>query len=225
VYSRPVTVIPTNRPMIRERWALRVFRTAERKWSAIVDSIEKVHGEGRPILVGKRSIEASESLAERLRARGLDHQVLNALHDAEEAELIAFAGGRGKITVATNMAGRGTDIILDDESRVAGGLHVIMTEMHTAKRIDRQFMGRAGRQGDPGSSQTFVSLEDELVRLSAPRLADSVRARMRGEEAPGDRLARLIYRVAQRRAEARARRNRASVLRQDDWIDKHLPGG
>jgi preprotein translocase subunit SecA len=224
VYARPVTVIPTNRPMIREKWPLRVFRTAERKWSAIVDSIEEVHGKGRPILVGTRSIEASEFLAERLRSRGLEHQVLNALHDAEEADLIAFAGRRSKITVATNMAGRGTDIILDDETREAGGLHVILTEMHTAKRIDRQFMGRAGRQGDPGSSQTFVSLEDELVRLYAPRLTDSVRAHIRGEEATGDRFARVLFRVAQRRAEARARRNRSSVLRQDDWIDKHLPG-
>lgn len=225
VYQRPVTVIPTNRPMIREQWPRRVFRTSESKWAAIVSSIEKIHAEGRPVLVGTPSIEASEILSEKLTARGLPFQVLNALHDSEEADLISTAGRSGRITVATNMAGRGTDIILDDRAREAGGLHVILTEMHTAKRIDRQFMGRSGRQGDPGSSQFFVALDDELVKLYAPRLADSVKARTRAEEITGDRLATGLFRLAQRRAEGRARRNRAAVLRQDDWIDKHLPGG
>ena len=224
VYARPVTVIPTNRPMIREQWPTRVFRSAEAKWAAIVESIERVHADRRPQLIGTRSIEASELLSRRLAARGLVHQVLNALHDAEEADLIADAGHVGRITVATNMAGRGTDIILDDEAREAGGLHVVLTEMHTAKRIDRQFVGRAGRQGDPGSAQFFVSLEDELVRLYAPRLAEAARGRTRSQELTGDRLVTGLFRFAQRRAEARARRNRAAVLRQDDWIDKHLPG-
>jgi len=230
VYGRPVVVIPTNRPLIREQRPMRIFRTAETKWNAIVDSIAELHGAGRPVLVGTRSIGASEFLAEKLANRGLAHVVLNALHDKEEAQLIAGAGhGRSPgrepaITVATNMAGRGTDIELDAAAREAGGLHVILTEMHGAKRIDRQFIGRAGRQGDPGSAQIFVSLEDELVRQHAKRLAAAA-ARSSGEEEltgrPG--LARL-FRMAQRRSEGYARRGREAVLRQDDWMEKYLPG-
>jgi len=128
------------------------------------------------------------------------------------------------ITVATNMAGRGTDIKLDEAAARAGGLHVILTEMHSAKRIDRQFIGRAGRQGDPGSAQIFVSLEDELVKQQAPGLAGTVAARPGGEERNGA-FAERVFQIAQQRAQARDRRNRASVMRQDDWIDKYLPGG
>ncbi|MCC6677132.1 MAG: hypothetical protein IT436_08305 [Phycisphaerales bacterium] len=230
VYSRPVTVIPTNRPVARNQWPMRVFLTAESKWRAIVDSIAEVHALGRPQLVGTRSIAASELLARLLDERGLPHRVLNANFDKEEADLIAQAGFAGAITVATNMAGRGTDIKPDQRSIAAGGLHVILTEMHGAKRIDRQFIGRAGRQGDPGSAQTFVSLEDELVakharrltafllrtgRLSAPGLTG---------ELSGAGAAARLFRLAQRRSESRDRGNRSQVLRQDDWIDKHLPG-
>ncbi len=230
VYSRPVTIIPTNKPVIRERWPTLVFKTAEAKWNAIAQSIADLHAKGRPVLVGTRSIEASEHLSQRLHARGLDHRVLNANFDKEEATMIADAGhGRtdtreAAITVATNMAGRGTDIVLDEASRAAGGLHVILTEMHTAKRIDRQFIGRAGRQGDPGSSQVFVSLEDELLRLYARRLAGSAMRTMRGEVGHATPPMLAMLRHAQRSAEARARRSRAMVLKQDDWIDKYLPG-
>ncbi len=224
VYGRRVLTIPTNRPMIREQRPNRVFRAAELKWSAVVESIEKLSRQGRPILVGTRSIEASEHLSARLSARGLMHRVLNANFDKEEAELIAQAGRAGAITVATNMAGRGTDIKLDDDARNAGGLHVLLTEMHGAKRIDRQFIGRAGRQGDPGSAQIFVSLEDELVRHNAPRLARWVRGKSRGEELEPGRMTLGLFRLAQRRAEARARRGRTGVMRQDDWIEKYLPG-
>jgi preprotein translocase subunit SecA len=244
VYSRPVTVIPTNKPVIRERWPLRVFREARDKWSAIAASIEEVHASGRPILVGTRSIVASELLARLLTQRGLPHQVLNANFDKDEADLIAGAGhgswlntpSRGNevgtkdrpeqasITVATNMAGRGTDIKLDEPARLAGGLHVILTEMHGAKRIDRQFIGRAGRQGDPGSSQVFVSLEDDLPLKFAPLLNRFLRERAAGAELKDTRLAARIFRLAQSRSEGKDRRNRAGVLRQDDWIDKFLPG-
>lgn len=236
VYNRAVLVIPTHRPIAREAWPTRAFRTREGKWNAIVNSIEQVHATRRPILVGTRSIEASEFLSERLTARGLNHRVLNANFDKDEAELIAHAGKRGAITVATNMAGRGTDIKLDLESRQVGGLHVLLTEMHAAKRVDRQFIGRAGRQGDPGSAQLCVSLEDEVVRLYARRLS-RVFARTIGlagvtsdaatDELTGSTRVRAIamFRLAQRAAEARARRQRGDVLRQDDWIDKHLPGG
>jgi len=226
VYSRPVTVIPTNKPVIREEWPTRTFRTADARWSAVIESIQRVHESGRPVLVGSRSIEASEILARRLEARGLPHRVLNANFDKEEADLISTAGRHGAITVATNMAGRGTDIKPDPRAIKAGGLHVILTEMHSAKRIDRQFIGRAGRQGDPGSSQMFVSLEDELVRHNAAKLAQLVRRQGGPLELVGARRREtiMLFRTAQRRAEVRARRSRAEVLKQDDWIEKHLPG-
>ncbi len=225
VYSRPVTLIPTNRPLIRAHRPTRVFRTPEAKWAAIVESIERVHREGRAVLIGTRSIAASEHLAGLLTARALPHRVLNANFDKEEADLIAQAGRAGAITVATNMAGRGTDILLDARSRAAGGLHVVLTEMHGAQRIDRQFIGRAGRQGDPGSGQIFVSLRDELVSRHTPHLARWLAVRTGGgDELSDPRLARLLFRLAQRRSEARDRRNRGSVLRHDDWIEKHLPG-
>ncbi|MBL8763904.1 MAG: translocase [Phycisphaerae bacterium] len=226
VYNRPIAIIPTNRPVIREAWPTRVFRTAEGKWNAIAVSIGQLHAQLRPVLVGTRSIQASEQLSAMLAARGLPHRVLNANHDKEEAELIVSAGAPGVITVATNMAGRGTDIRLTQDARRAGGLHVLLTEVHGAKRIDRQFIGRSGRQGDPGSSQIFVSLEDELVRLHAPRLAALLSARTGADELSGRllRLGVLLARHAQRRSEARDRWMRAEVLRQDDWTEKYLPG-
>jgi preprotein translocase subunit SecA len=230
VYARPVIVVPTNRPVIRAQWPTRVFRTQEAKWNAIAQSIEDLHTAGRPALVGTRSIFASEHLSQKLQARSLPHRVLNANFDKEEAEMIAGAGrgggGMASITVATNMAGRGTDIKPDEPALLVGGLHVVLTEMHTAKRIDRQFIGRAGRQGDAGSAQIFVSLEDELPRLYARRLAEAVKATSHAEELSGRlrALAVRLFRLAQRRAEARARRGRSDVLKQDDWIEKHLPG-
>ncbi len=226
VYQRPVTVIPTNRPLIRERWPTRVFRTAEARWTAVVDSIQELHRQRRPILVGTRSIEASEHLASRLTARGLLHRVLNASFDKDEADIVSQAGKHSTITVATNMAGRGTDIKLDREARENGGLHVVLTEMHSALRIDRQFIGRAGRQGDPGSAQLFVSLDDELVRHQTPNLLGYLRALAGSDEVGGTARpqAAAIFRLAQRRAEARGRRMRADVLRHDDWVEKHMPG-
>lgn len=236
VYSRPVIVVPTNRPVIREQWPMRVFRTQESKWRAIAESVAELHAKGRPVLVGTRSVAASELISRLLESIGLPHRVLNANFDKDEAELIAAAGygrehGReASITVATNMAGRGTDIKPDDAAKKAGGLHVILTELHGAKRIDRQFIGRSGRQGDPGSAQIFVSLEDELVRLHTPRLARLVARRVgsppdagSGDELPTSSNA-WLFRLAQSRSEKRDRINRASVLRQDDWMDKYLPG-
>lgn len=228
VYQRPVTVIPTNRPIARKAWPTRVFAGSRARWDAVVESILNIHAQGRPILVGTRSIEASVLVSERLTARKIAHRVLNATFDKDEADIVALAGKHSTITVATNMAGRGTDIKLDREAHAAGGLHVILTEMHTAKRVDRQFIGRAGRQGDPGSSQAFASLDDELARLYVPKLAKALRGFAgTGEgELGGPLLAqgRRLMRLAQRLAEARARRNRAEVLKQDDWIEKHLPG-
>ena len=231
VYSRPVIVVPTNRPVIREQWPMRVFRTQEAKWRAIAESVAELHAKGRPVLVGTRSVAASELISRLLESIALPHRVLNANFDKDEAELIAAAGygrehGReASITVATNMAGRGTDIKPDDAAKKAGGLHVILTELHGAKRIDRQFIGRSGRQGDPGSAQIFVSLEDELVRLHTPRLARLVSRRVAAttDELPSASHA-WLFRLAQSRSEKRDRINRSSVLRQDDWMDKYLPG-
>ncbi len=224
VYGRPVTVIPTHRPVAREQRPTRIFRSADDKWRAIVDSIQAEHALGRPVLVGTRSVEASVHVSRLLDARGLTHAVLNAHHHAEEAATIAHAGEVGRITVATNMAGRGTDIKLTIAARDRGGLHVILSEVHAARRIDRQFIGRAGRQGDPGSAQIFASLEDDLPTRFAPRLAAASLRRSGGAERTEDRLARLTLELAQRRSQARDRRGRAAVLRQDDWLEKHMPG-
>jgi len=226
-YRRAVMRVPTNRPLIREQWPTRVFRSQRDKWGAVVDSIALLRGRGRPVLVGTRSIASSEHLSKLLEARRIPHQVLNANHDKEEAEVIVRAGKGGpdaSVTVATNMAGRGTDIKLDKAAREAGGLHVVLTEMHGALRIDRQFIGRAGRQGDPGSAQVFVSLDDELFAKHAKWVARLGRGRLRRTELTGLPGADAVLRLVQRRSEALARRNRAAVLAQDEWIDKHLPG-
>jgi len=228
VYQHKVTAIPTNRPIRRVELPMRIFRSAQARWVAVADSVAEVYAQGRPILIGTRSVEASETVAGLLLARGLPHSVLNANFDKDEAMIISRAGEAGGIVVATNMAGRGTDIKLDLKARNAGGLHVILTEMHGAKRIDRQFIGRAGRQGDPGSSQLFASLHDELIRLYAPRLGSGIELLARGgpDELRGAALAagRRVFRFAQRANELRDRTMRGEVLKQDDWMEKHLPG-
>ncbi|MDX1514556.1 MAG: prepilin peptidase, partial [Gammaproteobacteria bacterium] len=164
VYRLPVVTIPTNRPIRRQRLPDQVYVTADAKWTAIVRLVREMTRKGRPVLVGTRSVAASEHLSELLTAAGLPHQVLNARQDQEEAEIIAGAGEHGRITVATNLAGRGTDIRLAPGVAQLGGLFVLATERHDARRIDRQLFGRGGRQGDPGSFQIIVSLEDELVK-------------------------------------------------------------
>ncbi len=210
IYQLPVVTIPTHRPCIRRRWPDRVFATAAARWDAVVEQVREVHATGRPILIGTRSVEASEYLSTRLTAAGIEHRVLNAIHHEQEAAIIAGAGEAGSVMVATNMAGRGTDIKLTPESRRLGGLHVIATERHEAARIDRQLFGRAGRQGDPGSAIMFASLEDELVRRYA-RPTD----RWRG------RSPRHLTRL-QRRAQRLATQQRKAVLRNDDWLAENL---
>lgn len=170
VYQLDVVPIPTNKPVRRRQHRTRIFKTAEQKWQGIVNRIIEIHESGRPILIGTRSVEASENLSAMLTRTGLKHQVLNARQDASEAEIIKQAGQYMQITVATNMAGRGTDIKLPAEMVGIGGLHVIATECHEARRIDRQLFGRCGRQGDNGSFELIVSLEDELVKNYCPKL-------------------------------------------------------
>ncbi len=217
VYARPVVRIPTHRPCIREQRPDRVFAGEAQKWAAVVEAVAAEHALGRPVLAGVRSVEASERLAGMLAEAGLPHDVLNAQRHAEEAGIIARAGQRGRITIATNMAGRGTDIRLGEGVTALGGLHVIATERHEARRVDRQLFGRAGRQGDPGSAQAFVSLEDDLLVRFSPVGALAMRRRG-GESVRGG--AGSVIALAQRRAEAASRRQRARVLREDDWLDE-----
>ncbi|MDA1015995.1 MAG: translocase [Planctomycetota bacterium] len=167
-YYTSVTPIPTHRPCIRAGLPYRVFITQQKKREAIAVACERVLADGRSILIGTPSVEASEGLASVLRDRSIQHQILNAKFHEQEADIVAHAGEPGRVTIATNMAGRGTDIILEQHVRDSGGLHVIATEMHSSSRIDRQLIGRAARQGDPGSFQFFLSLEDELLRCLEP---------------------------------------------------------
>ena len=165
IYKLDVVVIPTNKPIVRADREDIVYKTKREKYNAIIDEISEMHKQGRPVLVGTTSVEISELLSRMLKMKGLKHNVLNAKLHQKEAEIVAEAGKSGTVTIATNMAGRGTDIKLSAEVKNAGGLAIIGTERHESRRVDRQLRGRAGRQGDPGSSQFFVSLEDELMRL------------------------------------------------------------
>ena len=165
IYGMDVIEIPTNEPVIRKDLQDAVYKTKKEKLNAICDAVEEAHAKGQPVLVGTITIESSEEISKLLRKRGIQHQVLNAKFHEMEAEIVAEAGKHGAVTIATNMAGRGTDIKLDEESRAAGGLKIIGTERHESRRIDNQLRGRAGRQGDPGESKFYLSLEDNLMRL------------------------------------------------------------
>ncbi len=165
IYGMDVISIPTNKPVIREDLQDAVYKTRKEKLKAVVDEVARAHATGQPVLVGTINIDASEELSALLRRRGIPHKVLNAKYHELEAEIVADAGVHGAVTIATNMAGRGTDIKLDNEARAAGGLKIIGTERHEARRIDNQLRGRSGRQGDPGESRFYISLEDDLMRL------------------------------------------------------------
>ncbi len=165
IYKLEVVVIPTNRPIVRNDREDLVYKTKREKYNAVIDEIQALHEAGRPVLVGTTSVEISELLSRMLKIKGIKHNVLNAKLHAREAEIVAEAGQTGTVTIATNMAGRGTDIKLTEAVKKAGGLAIVGTERHDSRRVDRQLRGRAGRQGDPGSSQFYVSLEDDLMRL------------------------------------------------------------
>ncbi|HOF03699.1 MAG TPA: preprotein translocase subunit SecA, partial [Atribacterota bacterium] len=165
IYNLPVAVIPPNRPLIRHSYPDVIYKSEKEKFTAVVEEIKELHQQGRPILVGTVSIEKSERLSKLLDREHIEHNVLNAKNHEKEAEIVAEAGQRGKVTISTNMAGRGTDIVLGTGIAEMGGLHVIGTERHESRRIDNQLRGRAGRQGDPGSSRFFLALEDDLLRL------------------------------------------------------------
>jgi preprotein translocase subunit SecA len=223
VYRLAVVSVPTNRPVARRGHRDGVYRTAAAKMEAVVSRIASLHHAGRPVLVGTRSVAASEQLSGLLTARGLPHQVLNARQDREEARVIAQAGEAGRITVATNMAGRGTDIRLAAGVAALGGLHVIATERHEASRIDRQLFGRCGRQGDPGSHEMIVSLEDELATVYGGRLARWLGLMTRRPRDGPVRLAsRVVLRLAQRAAERLHSRMRRDLLKIDEHLESML---
>ncbi len=257
IYKLDVVVIPTHRPMIRDDRADVVFRTAREKWNAVVDEVEECHKRGQPVLVGTLSIEKSEMLSGMLKRRGIPHVVLNAKYHEKEAAIVAQAGRKGAVTIATNMAGRGTDILLggnpaglarlegnpttepekyqaairhyqevcvrEHEEVVSfGGLHIVGTERHESRRIDNQLRGRAGRQGDPGSSRFFLSLEDDLMRLFGSDRIQGLLTRLgmqEGEAIEHPMVTRAIER-AQKQVEARNFETRKHLLEYDDVMNK-----
>jgi preprotein translocase subunit SecA len=212
VYKLWVVCVPTNRPVLREDMPDRVFPTEEAKFDAVVAQITRMRSMGRPVLVGTRSVEKSERLSQKLREVGIEHEVLNARQHEREAHIVEQAGQPGRVTIATNMAGRGTDIKLGPGVAEAGGLHVLGTERHEARRIDRQLAGRSGRQGDPGTSQFYLSLEDELLEALGPD--EEAALEELGKSGGNLNCQRFQPRFtkAQRRTERRHRRERVDLM-------------
>ena len=212
IYRTPVLRVPTNKPPQRKQLPDLVFGSMEKKFEAIVDEIQEVHSRGRPILIGTRSIDKSETLSRMLDELNIPHQVLNANNVEMEAEIVSEAGGPNRVTVATNMAGRGTDIKLDNEIEKLGGMHVICTELHDAARIDRQLIGRCGRQGDRGSYRQYLSLDDDILLTGLGR-KKSESLKDAGDRITGaaNRFAKL-FRKAQRRVERRHFRDRMVLM-------------
>lgn len=217
IYGLPIVRIPTHRPVRRTVLPERIFAGRLEKWEAVAEEVARLHAVGRPVLIGTRSVRFSEELAAELALRGLQYNLLNAVRHEEEARIVAEAGLPGKITIATNMAGRGTDIKLGHGIAEAGGLHVIATERHESGRIDRQLFGRCARQGDPGSVQVFVSLDDELFRRFLP---ETLRKGLAGN--PNRTAVLSALNAAQKSAERQAFRRLGSVLSTDNWLDESL---
>jgi len=222
IYKLDVISIPTNRTMIRKDMPDLIFLTKNAKYKAIVEDIKERHKTGQPVLIGTIAIETSELLSAILTANGIQHEVLNAKQHEREAEIIAHAGERGRITIATNMAGRGTDIKLTAESIIAGGLYILGTERHESRRIDNQLRGRSGRQGDPGESRFYISLEDDLVRIFA---GDSLKQKMvffgmEEDEIIESRLVSKTIERAQERVEKHNFDNRKHLLEYDDVLNQ-----
>ena len=222
IYKLDVIEIPTHKPMIRIDHPDKVYKTEKAKFEAIVEEIVETHKKGQPVLVGTVSIEKSEMLSEMLKKRGIKHEVLNAKHHEKEAMIIAKAGQKGAVTIATNMAGRGTDIVLGEGVAELGGLKVIGTERHESRRIDNQLRGRAGRQGDPGESRFYVSLEDDLMRLfGSERIKRLVESLGLPDDQPIEhKLLSDAIEKAQKRVEARNFEIRKHLLQFDDVLNK-----
>ena len=230
IYKLDVVEIPTNRPIARHDMDDRVYKTAREKYAAVIDEIDELRKQGRPVLVGTTSVEISELLSKMLNMRKIDHEVLNAKQHQKEASIVAKAGqstnGLGAVTIATNMAGRGTDIKLSPEVKAAGGLAIIGTERHESRRVDRQLRGRAGRQGDPGSSVFYVSLEDKLMRLFASERIASIMDKLGFKE--GERIESPMISKSIERAQKKVEENnfgvRKHLLEYDDVMNKQRTG-
>ncbi|MDF2724872.1 MAG: subunit SecA of preprotein translocase, partial [Paenibacillus sp.] len=222
IYGLEVIIVPTNRPMIRVDAPDVVYKSVNGKFKAAVEQIVERHKKGQPVLVGTVSIENSERLSEMLKRKGVQHKVLNAKHHAEEAEIVSRAGQHGAVTIATNMAGRGTDIVLGDGVPELGGLHIIGTERHESRRIDNQLRGRAGRQGDPGSSQFYLSMEDELMRRFGAENIMGMMERIGFEEDQPieSKLITKAIESAQKRVEGNNFDTRKVVLQYDDVMNQ-----
>ncbi|MBR5018837.1 MAG: preprotein translocase subunit SecA [Bacteroidales bacterium] len=221
IYKLDVVVIPTNRPVIRDDMNDLIYKTKKGKYAAVIERIQQYVKEGRPVLVGTTSVEISELLSRMLRVRGIKHQVLNAKQHAREAEIVAHAGEPSTVTIATNMAGRGTDIKLTPEVKAAGGLAIIGTERHDSRRVDRQLRGRSGRQGDPGSSIFYVSLEDDLMRIFGSERISGIVDRMKmpeNEALEAGMLSKAIER-AQRKVEENDFGTRKRLVDYDDVMN------
>jgi len=222
-YGLPVVRVPLHRRSRRRMGPTRCFVDQAAKWAAVVDAVERIATiEGRPVLVGTRTVKASEELGALLAARGIDHVVLNAKQDRDEALTVEAAGAPGRVTVATNMAGRGTDIMLGEGVAGQGGLHVILTEFHESRRIDRQLFGRSARQGDPGSAEAIVALDDDLFATQTPALARWLSGRAQAQRPISALAVALLRRVAQTAAESRNRDARRATLQQDRRFSRML---
>ena len=226
LYRLPFAAIPRHRPSQLRLAPPQLFPSSEARWNTVVDAIAEAVAAGRPVLVGTRSIVTSEQLAVRLEQRGIHFKLLNAVRHQEEARIIEHAGQRGSVTIATNMAGRGTDIRLGEGVSELGGLLVLATEMHRSARIDRQLFGRSGRQGDPGEGRLFLSCDDELIRDFLPRpFRPVLRWAVSLDWLAVRPLCFMTCRWAQQRAERAAFRQRFAVLKQDEWIQENLNAG
>ena len=221
IYKLDVVSIPTNRPIARDDRDDLIYKTKREKYNAVIEEIGRLVGQGRPVLVGTTSVEVSELLSRMLKLRGIKHNVLNAKQHQQEAQVVAEAGRAGQVTIATNMAGRGTDIKLSDEVKASGGLAILGTERHESRRVDRQLRGRAGRQGDPGSSQFFVSMEDDLMRLFGSERIAAMMDRMglqEGEVIQASMMSKAIER-AQKKVEENNYGIRKRLLEYDDVMN------
>ena len=221
IYRLPIMSIPTHRPCIRKQFPNKVFLKQSEKWQTIVQDIITIHQTNRPILVGTRNVDASEKLAIALKNNGLRCEIINAVRHEEEAQIVIYAGQQKQVTIATNMAGRGTDIKLGPGVNELGGLHVIATERHESGRIDRQLFGRCARQGDPGSAQAYISLEDEIIQRY---ISKSFLKTVRKTWTPliSNTISKLLYRSAQKKAEKLAYQQRTNVLKNDKWLTEAL---
>lgn len=222
IYNLDVSVIPTHKPMIRIDHPDVIYQTKKEKYDAVLDEIEDCHRRGQPVLVGTISIDVSEALSEKLSKRGIPHSVLNAKNHKKEAEIVSMAGQKGTVTISTNMAGRGTDIVLGDGVVELGGLHILGTERHESRRIDNQLRGRSGRQGDPGSSRFYLALEDDLLRIFGGERMGNIMNRMgmeEGEPIEHNLISRAIEN-AQKKVEAHNFEIRKQLLEYDNVMNQ-----